>query len=571
MAESFSFAVLGDCKSNISLVHPEVFRQNIRTIDLLGPNFVIFLGDFVKGDTGEAVLKEAWGEFYRAVESLGMPYYLVVGNHDVQCRGAREFFLRQYGRTYYSFNYGNSHFVVLDSEEKDEGKKNCIVGRQLDWLREDLNAHRGAEHIFVFVHKPLWEMETSNWNHIVHPLLAEHRVELVFAGHRHLYRRPVTKDGVKYIVTAGGGSPLRAREMEGGFYHWVHVVVRGEEVKLAVIRPEGVLSEEGIPLPSWEQLGWIQRRSFGAAFVDVSRQVPFVEEIAVRVRNPLELPVYGNIEWSCPEGWEVFPGRREYTIGPRGEVDLRFEVKAGEGAKLAYPLPRYEATLSWEKDGHPIATGRRGLRLKKRYVCRRAQGIGIDGRLDDWEGYEPLRLDRRDQVVGPWKGPEDLSARVYLAWDEEYLYFAAAVRDDVFCQNFSGADTWQGDSVQIALDTSDDDSGELDEGDYEFTLALTPEGERVFKLFFMEGKLKGEETDDVILKIEIDHGRGLHIYEAAIPWGQLGTFRPRSGAVCGFNVVVNDNDGHGPKSWIGWTPGIRESKDTSYFGELQFE
>ena len=41
--------------------------------------------------------------------------------------------------------------------------------------------------------------------------------------------------------------------------------------------------------------------------------------------------------------------------------------------------------------------------------------------------------------------------------------------------------------------------------------------------------------------------------------------------VCGFNVVVNDNDGDGSKSWIGWTPGIRESKDASFFGELQFE
>ena len=36
---------------------------------------------------------------------------------------------------------------------------NCIAGRQLDWLREDLNAHRDAGHIFAFVHKPLWE----NW------------------------------------------------------------------------------------------------------------------------------------------------------------------------------------------------------------------------------------------------------------------------------------------------------------------------------------------------------------------------------------------------------------------------
>gem|GEM_PF-6675642 len=57
----------------------------------------------------------------------------------------------------------------------------------------------------------------------------------------------------------------------------------------------------------------------------------------------------------------------------------------------------------------------------------------------------------------------------------------------------------------------------------------------------------------------------------AISCSQLKPFKPCRGAVCGFNVVVNDNDGDGPKSWIGWTPGIRESKDASFFGELQFE
>jgi len=571
MAEDFSFAVLGDCKSDISLIYPEAFRQNIRAIDLLDPNFVVFLGDFVKGDTSEALLEDAWMEFYREIKFLRIPYYLIVGNHDIQYRAGRELFGRKYGRPYYSFDYGNSHFVLLDSEEKGEGK-NCIAGRQLDWLRQDLKAHRDAEHIFVFLHKPLWEIETGNWNHAVHPLLTEYGVELAFAGHRHLYQRPVVKDGVKYIVTSGGGSPLRAWEMEGGFYHWVHVVVRGEEVSLAVIRPEGVLSEEGVPLPSWEQLGWVQKRSFGPAFIEDSKQVPFVEEISVKIRNPLDLSVYGKIRWSCPEGWEVLPERREYFIESRSESDLTFEVKAGEGTNLTYPLPCYEVTLSWERESPPIATGRRGLRLRRRFVCRRAKHrIKIDGKLDDWEGFKPLCLDRKEQVVGPWGGPDDLSAQVYLAWNEEYLYFAAAVRDDGFHQPYTAENTWQGDSVQIAFDISDDDSAELDDGDYEYTFALTPEGGRVFRLFVVDGKLRGEEVEDVLLRIDIDLEERRHIYQAAIPWSQLEPFKPRDGAVCGFNVVVNDNDGRGPKSWIGWTPEIRGSKDTSYFGDLVFE
>lgn len=134
----------------------------------------------------------------------------------------------------------------------------------------------------------------------------------------------------------------------------------------------------------------------------------------------------------------------------------------------------------------------------------------------------------------------DLSAEIFLAWDEEHLYFAAKVRDDIFFQESSGADSWQGDSVQVSFDTLDDDSSELDEGDYEYTFALTPKGPEAFRLSVEGGSIKGE-VEDIPLTIRIEEG--LHIYEAAIPWEQFGTFGPGR-KIWGFNVVVNDNDGY---------------------------
>lgn len=566
--DTLSFAVLGDCKSQVSLVEPEPFRQIVRSINLLMPDFVVILGDFVKGDTHEDLLEEAWDEFERVARTLKMPYYLVVGNHDVQCRGGEKVFRERFGPLYYSFDYGNSHFVVLNSE--DEGAD--ISEGQMDWLREDLRASSDAEHIFVFVHRPLWESEGKGWNGKVHPLLAEHKVKLVFAGHSHKYKPPVVRDGVKYIVTGGGGSvPMGNIEDEGTFYHWVRVTVRGKDFHLAVIRPEGISSEEGGTLPGWRELDLIRKRSFGPAFVAPSKEVPFSEEISITIRNPLRSQVFGRMEWYLPDGWRISPERTKYSIGPRAEVEVRFRVEADLRAKLSYPLPWYEATFGWKEGGEPIVTGRSGMRLRRRFICRRVEGrITIDGNLDKWEGLEPLRLDRKEQVVGPWKGPSDLSAEIFLAWDEDHLYLAAKVKDDRFCQEFSGADSWQGDSVQISFDTSNDDSSELDEGDYEYALALTPKGPEAFRLSVEEGRMRGEEVD-VPLFIEVLPEEGLHIYEVAIPWSQLKPFRPEEGRICGFNVVVNDNDGEGPKGWIAWTPGIRESKDTSFFGDLVFE
>lgn len=487
----------------------------------------------------------------------------MMGNHDVQCRSGERIFRERFGPPYYCFDYGNSHFVVLNSEDISE--------EQLEWLRKDLKAHSEAEHIFVFVHRPLWESE-GDWNERIHHLLADYRVDVVFAGHDHRYKAPVRREGVKYVVTGGGGSVPMGNVDEDVFYHWVHVRVMEDEVNLAVIRPEGVLSEEGKPLPSWKELDRIQKRSFGPAFVDASRKAPFSEEICIRIRNPLKFPVCGTLEWFLPEGWDIVPKRMEYSVKPQSETELHFRANADEKAKLTYPLPWYESILKWEREGEPLATGRSGIRLRKRFICRKAKKkIVVDGNLDDWQGFEPLRLDRREQVVGPWGGVDDLSAKIFLAWDGNYLYFAAEVRDDRFCQESSGADSWQGDSVQISFDTLNDDRSELDEGDYEYAFALTPKGAEAFRLYVQGGSIRGEEDKQLLLAINIKSEEGLHIYEAAIPWERLEPLRPEKGRTCGFNVVVNDNDGKGPKGWIGWTPGIRESKDTSFFGDLVFE
>jgi len=567
----FSFAVIGDNISNVSLVQPEPFRQNIRTINLLKPDFVVFLGDFVKGNAHDLLLDEAWDEFERVTRTLKMPYYLVIGNHDVQCKEGIKIFRNRYGPPYYSFDYEGCHFIILNSDDQEDGK-NCIIGRQLEWLKQDLEAHSKAKDIFVFIHKPLWESYPKQWNADVHPLFVKHKVDFVFAGHMHLYKEPIMRDGIKYVITGGGGSPLSTDKDKGGFYHWIYITVREEEVQLAIIKPEGVLSEEGVSPPDWDELAWTQRRSFGPALIEASKKVPFTEEIKISVRNPFRFPVYGDIKWSLFDGWKITPKSREYFIEPHTNIDLFFKVEADRRAKLTYPFPWYESMFRRKRGKEPIATGKSGVRLVRRFVCRKTERkIIIDGSLNDWKDFEPLRLNRKEQVVGPWKGIDDLSAKIFLSWDKDYLYFAAEVRDDIFCQEYSGTDLWQGDSVQIALDTLNDDSSELNEGDYEFLFALTPKGKEVFKHTGKENSILGEKAKDIPFHINIHSEEGIYIYEAAISWNQMNPLKPEKGTICGFNVVVNDNDGDGSKSYIEWTPGIRESKDTSYFGDLVFE
>lgn len=87
---------------------------------------------------------------------------------------------------------------------------------------------------------------------------------------------------------------------------------------------------------------------------------------------------------------------------------------------------------------------------------------GLDWKTVPFDRLSPqIVLDERNQIQPPdpfisWRGPEDLSARLFLAWDRNGLYLLAEVKDDQFEQPFSGAEIWRGDSMQFAFDCGND-------------------------------------------------------------------------------------------------------------------
>ena len=109
----------------------------------------------------------------RLIAQLGIPWYNVPGNHElnfdaVDDRYSLETFKRYYGPPYYAFEYGEALFVVLDnieyqgSGQSDPGDVRGNGGyianfgkRQLTWLRREL-AHVPEDRlIFLAMHSPL--------------------------------------------------------------------------------------------------------------------------------------------------------------------------------------------------------------------------------------------------------------------------------------------------------------------------------------------------------------------------------------------------------------------------------
>ncbi len=80
------------------------------------------------------------------------------------------------------------------------------------------------------------------------------------------------------------------------------------------------------------------------------------------------------------------------------------------------------------------------------------RAIEPDGVLRDWEGFAPLELRSGNLVRGSdWGGEADLSARVWLSWDEAALYFAANLRDNDFLGCPRGRQLWDCDAFLLSL------------------------------------------------------------------------------------------------------------------------
>ena len=100
---------------------------------------------------------------------------------------------------YYAFDYGNIHFVVLDSYETDRS----VGGTMLQWLESDL-ATNDKPWVIAFFHHPPYTKGSHNsdtegrlidMRQNALPILEAWGVDLVLGGHSHTYERSFLLDG----------------------------------------------------------------------------------------------------------------------------------------------------------------------------------------------------------------------------------------------------------------------------------------------------------------------------------------------------------------------------------------
>jgi hypothetical protein len=242
--DTLTFAVFGDCRPGAEYYSP-VMRKLAADMATQHPAFVLGTGDYIQGASDEAKVRWQWQGFFESLAPLQafgkIPVALAPGNHDIRGSKTNQRIFEEYfdGR-YYSFDRGKYHIILLDTEEP--GFEGRIAGKQLEWLKQDLAASRGAALTFVALHRPLYPTGVHRGDSLdshpderdaLHRLFVQEGVDCVFAGHEHLFNRQ-RKDGVDYIITAGAGAPLYASANHGGFYHYVLVIATGSTYRLQV-------------------------------------------------------------------------------------------------------------------------------------------------------------------------------------------------------------------------------------------------------------------------------------------------------------------------------------------------
>ncbi len=149
----FRFAILSDRTGGHT---PGIYPQVIEEINLLNPDFVVTVGDHIEGYGEDYERSEVeWDSLMVLIGALEAPFYMTPGNHDIWDDESEAMYTAKTGfDPYYSFDYENTHFVILDNSRINVAAD--FPEEQRDWLIADLARHSEAENIFVFAHKPLW-------------------------------------------------------------------------------------------------------------------------------------------------------------------------------------------------------------------------------------------------------------------------------------------------------------------------------------------------------------------------------------------------------------------------------
>jgi iron/zinc purple acid phosphatase-like protein C/purple acid phosphatase-like protein/fibronectin type III domain protein len=213
---TFSFAAVGDFggggpgETDVANAIAAAGTHSVQTVgdnvypDASDPDFLNYYSDF------DSRFYRQYGPVIRE-----QAIWIANGNKEYYGNGAifRNFWMPNNER-WYSYQYGDAHIVVLDSEQPYS-----FGTPQYQFARKTLSRIRRGYHRIVIIHYPPYSSASAGSSavnvreHLV-PLFETYGVALVLSGNSHNYERThplingevVGRGGITYIVSGGGGN-----------------------------------------------------------------------------------------------------------------------------------------------------------------------------------------------------------------------------------------------------------------------------------------------------------------------------------------------------------------------------
>ncbi|NMM63112.1 metallophosphoesterase family protein [Clostridium sp. P21] len=237
--DDVKFIVFGDSQSGNADV-PNYSPWNKTVQNAYSKNkdadFIINMGDLV--EKGQDY--RHWNNWFDAAKGVidNIPEMPTQGNHETYNAVGWDstkpkYFVNQFkvpmngpegfkGQVY-SYDYGNVHFVMLDSQEEEESPNNDnFLKQQAAWLDSDLTTNKQPWTVVSF-HKTPYYNKASRANvslkNIISPIIEKHHVDVVLNGHDHGVSRTFPINNGKYYTDYSKGTVYYVTGRSGAKYY----------------------------------------------------------------------------------------------------------------------------------------------------------------------------------------------------------------------------------------------------------------------------------------------------------------------------------------------------------------
>ena len=191
------FVIPGDLHlTEPGLPNHEVAQRVVAEINtLIRPDFVQFIGDNVQDATDAQ-----FALFGDLTARLRVPWYALVGDHDVHGDPEARAFRAHVGETFGALALRGFRFIRLDTQQ---AKPLGLSPRQIDWFRAQVDeAAAAGERVVIFQHNypyQIWETFAGPGVDDWRALVQTRRIAAFFTGHTHYWQ--VANDGRNVVVT----------------------------------------------------------------------------------------------------------------------------------------------------------------------------------------------------------------------------------------------------------------------------------------------------------------------------------------------------------------------------------